>query len=813
MSIPIRFIPEIPESKLNASVITKLNTVSSGGSPNVFVPTSKADLENVANAGKTADIQTTIDLGGLDVTLADGLTLYSSGGKLTNYGTITCSNTNFLADRIDRCIIDDIGIITGTFNVKEIWGKWFGLVDTSESALYDNFNAFKNIFLIGKDKNININKGHFYINVKELNLYGAGYTRANLTLTGETHLKGQGKTQTKIEALPNDALTKSAMLVIRDAPNGSISNVWLKGDMDTAVDIENEFRMALNIENSSHGFRFENCRLSHASDGIESKYWNDFGQPSAVFVQGTLDASGNEIASTTEWRSQLVTINSGITQGYALFNLSGYSGYSTLSDFSFKMAFFDVDNIYIGTTSWVYTYKPVDIPTNATQYRAIIPNPIDGVSPTGFGFSGGAGSRRVIITNCEIDHNRRNGLSNPYQEWVIEKNHFHDNGGRIGGPGYAIDIEDGYQLLNDITIRENIFENNFAGAITLRWCKDVRILNNTFLGNKTLIGAKSNINGRETWDCLIENNKMYSTDVSIGRYGKIRNNIMETSNITLANAYTEASNNVIYNGKITRAGDASTAYGTSISRNNQFIITRPKTDETFGTDIKSENDIVIYRNSLTTGDGDFLLAAINGTLIKDYIKNLKVVDAIAENAYIGLNLNAIDLENCEFSAFAYVRGGRNDDFTWKDCKFVDKIVLKNDTAVFSTDGSNFKEWIINGGEIISGTSIYIGTGAAYSVLNTPAVDINLTVKNFTFDLTDATTCYILNLLHNGTALFENCTFKTDAASTFDMKRLSFGSPVINCDTMTFKDCQWINVTPTYRVGDVVIETTKITTTM
>jgi hypothetical protein len=44
-----------------------------------------------------------------------------------------------------------------------------------------------------------------------------------------------------------------------------------------------------------------------------------------------------------------------------------------------------------------------------------------------------------------------------------------------------------------------------------------------------------------------------------------------------------------------------------------------------------------------------------------------------------------------------------------------------------------------------------------------------------------------------------------------MNRLILGAASNICDTITFKDCTWTNITPTYRTGDVVIETTKTTT--
>lgn len=780
------------------------------GSINVFTPTSKTDLENVANVNKIANIQTDIDLGGLDVSLADGLTLYSSGGKLTNYGTITCSNTNFGAKDIDTVIIDDSGTITGTFNIKEIWCKWFGIKDTSESALYDNHNAFDNIFRIGINKTIYLNEGLFYVGVFEISRFS--YPRPNLTITGNsTHFIGMGMYNSTIKALPNDALVKSVVLVVRDAPNGSIKNMSVIGDFNETADKQNEHRSGITVENNSHDFEISGCELAYfTGDGANAYAHDDLGQSTNTFVAGTLDASGVEQASTTgEFRSNaLMTISSSaLSIGYGMLTGTGYGGYSSVSDFSYDMYWYDASNAFISKISNVPTYKDVYIPTNATKYRVVIPAPVGGVAPTSWLFRGLKHSKRVIFRKNYVHHNFRNGVSNLPQDAIYDECYFYANGGRVGGPSYGIDQEDGYQVLSNVTIKNCVFQDNYGGAITLRWVRDTYIYNNLFMGNNTSIGNKSNINGRETWDTKIYNNRFWNTDVSIGRYGKIYQNEADNSNFTLANVYTELSDNVIYNGKISRAGDASAAYGKSISKNNNFIITKIKSDEIFGNDIKSENDKVVYRNSVTTGSGDFNYTRTSSSpLVKDYMKGLEVIDAIAESQIDGISLIPKDLEDCIFTCKISLRGGSAENMLWKNCTFKENIYQNQNNIPYSTDGSNFKDWIIDGGSITSAAS-NTKTSTYGSVLQTWACDINLTVKNFTFDLTDATTCYFLWLQHNGTTTFENCTFKTDAASTFDMTR----SGAITTSAITFKDCTWTNVTPTYRTGDIVITTDKTTT--
>ena len=691
-----------------------------------------------------------------------------------------------------------------TFKPDFIWGKWFGLVDTSDSALFDNRSVLKAILKIGQNGVININKGYYYVSVVETQRYD-NPDRPAFVITGNTHVIGQGKDVTTIKTLVNDGLHKSAVFIARDAPNGSIQDLSIIGDMAETDDDQNGHRSGLTFENRSHDFEIKNCEIAYFSDGVNSYSWDNMGEPTGTFESGTLDGSGLPIASTTgEFRSNnLINISTAAKEdGFGMFTDGGYGGYSTLGDYSYDMYWYDVNGDFISKISNMPTYKDIYLPEGATQYRVVVPKTQGDVAPSGFMFRSHRQSKRCKITKCYIHHNRRNGVSNLQQDGIFDECYFYANGGRTAGPSYAIDQEDGYQVLSNNIIKNCVFQDNYGGAITMRWVRDVYIYNNLFMGNNSGVGGKSNINGRETWDTKIYNNRFWNTDVSIGRYGKIYQNEADNSDFVLANVYTELSDNVIYNGYVTRSGDAAAAFGQSISRNNNFIITKFRNNLIFGNDIKSINDKVVYRNDVTTGSGDFNYTQTSASsLTKDYMKGLEVIDAIAESQIDGISLIPKDLEDCKFSAKISLRGGSAEDMLWKNCTFKENIYQNQNNQAYSTDGSNFKDWIIDGGSITSSAS-NLGGSTYGSVLQTWSVDINLTVKNFTFDLTDATSAYFLWLTHLGTTVFENCIFKTDAASTFDMNRAG----AITVSAITFKDCKWVNVTPTYRTGDIVITT-------
>jgi len=210
----------------------------------------------------------------------------------------------------------------------------------------------------------------------------------------------------------------------------------------------------------------------------------------------------------------------------------------------------------------------------------------------------------------------------------------------------------------------------------------------------------------------------------------------------------------------------------------------------------THSGIVTKKAKMITGSG----LSVNSQLIGTKDAKLNTLIKHAGGANVGL-YNLITK-----SAFEYTKSGQNLDITWENNKLTDKVMMTSSASPFSTDGSDFKEWLIDGGKITSSNNTYVGTNSGFSVWNTAAVDLNITFKNFTFDLTDMTEGYLFNFLHNGTVLFENCIFKANSAITADMTRTILGSPSIDCGTMTFKDCKWVNVTPTYRIGDMVITT-------
>jgi hypothetical protein len=805
MKIDKQFVPKLTSDMVDP---TYASTIEGGGSngggdyfPNKLVVSSENDLINVANNGKYLILENDITLTA-NRTLASNIVIVGNGGKLTGAFTITCDNVGFYSNDNNTTIIDNNVILdrSSTFSTKhKLWIEWFGAVRHTETPNFDNYEVFRNALLAAKRNTLYINEGHYFKRPVERDRFQVD-PPTNAIMGDDTHVIGMGKTKTRISMLTNDALSGWMAFVVRDCENGSFENIWLEGDLLTTTDTQNEFRSGFDIENNSHGFKILNNRISHfTADSMASYAWDDYGQPSMTFTVGGINTStGIDEANTGLYRSAILNISSKAkTNGYGMFTAGGYGGYNGMTDYSYKMFWYDASSTFIGSTDWVQTYHDIDIPENATKFRTVIVNSVGSTAPTGMIFRGLYHSKRVLVAHNEIDHCFRNGISNVGAEWKILNNHFHDNGGITAGPGYDIGIEDGYQTLTDIEIGYNVFENSYAGHITLRWCTAIDIHHNIFKGNSKIIGNKADINARETWHVRIHENNFYNVDVRLGRYAELNDNYGENMRITLANSYTKSENNTLFNPSFGREGDSSTSFGESIIKDNTIIVTRPFITNMFTSGLCLINNIVDFRNSVLLGTIGLYpnYSTTDQDGYKDYIDGLRIFNSQGELSYQGISLYPMDMKNSSFNARMFLQGGVRQDFTWKDNFYNDRIEIWLSNTPFSTDGSDPKTWKVIGGKLTTNATYVAATKSAIKV---EAFDLNIHIKGLEIDMTNATVIdNVVNLTNNGTLVFEDCVFKTNTATTWNMNNTTM-------PTAKFKNCEFKNITPTFRVGDTEI---------
>lgn len=254
-------------------------------------------------------------------------------------------------------------------------------------------------------------------------------------------------------------------------------------------------------------------------------------------TQGSISDDGNLIPSTTSTRSVKpydVSVCGGQFElGYTL----GYQGYPYLLNKNYTSYFYGEDMSFIKKKECIQ-FRKVDIPAGAKYVHFVFPQ-AKIVSNLGYyaWISNFKPPTNVTVTNCLIKENRSLGLAFcGGQQWVIENNIFEGNGGNA--PNYAVDFEDGWELMQDVLLRNNSFINNSNDLVVCagdnlgfegnQFQKTVYIWSRTT--NYKIKGNKFN-GGSVTYQ--IKNNE--TCDISDNQYTAtaIRTSLPSTSIITL----------------------------------------------------------------------------------------------------------------------------------------------------------------------------------------------------------------------------------------------------------------------------------------
>ena len=143
----------------------------------------------------------------------------------------------------------------------------------------------------------------------------------------------------------------------------------------------------------------------------------------------------------------------------------GYMGYPYMKNKEFSSYFYDEKMKFISKQEDCIQYKKIVIPKKSKYVHFVfkqdyIPESGDtDYNETTVFLTNYSSPNNIRIKNCIIEKNRTLGLAicGGYN-WVIENNLFKENGG--GSPGYAIDLEDGWEYMNSFLFENNKFINN-----------------------------------------------------------------------------------------------------------------------------------------------------------------------------------------------------------------------------------------------------------------------------------------------------------------------------------------------------------------
>ncbi len=176
-------------------------------------------------------------------------------------------------------------------------------------------------------------------------------------------------------------------------------------------------------------------------------------------VQGGISDDGIPVESTALTRTakpyDISMCGGQFELGYTL----GYLGYPYLLNREYTAYFYDKDMNFIQKTNCLQ-FKKVVIPFGSQYVHFVYPQ---ATIVSNIGYYGWITNLKPPInsklTNCLIKGNRCLGLAVcGGQQWTIENNIFEGNGGAMAN--YAVDFEDGFELIQDYVFKNNKFVNN-----------------------------------------------------------------------------------------------------------------------------------------------------------------------------------------------------------------------------------------------------------------------------------------------------------------------------------------------------------------
>lgn len=341
----------------------------------------------------------------------------------------------------------------------------------------------------------------------------------------------------------------STMFYTKDVENITLKNGTIEGDRYEhdystydANTTSHEFNVGLKLDQGSRNINIDNVTFTkitgYALATFQGTQYCNTPLDKTIMESGNYDDNGNKIDDVTTIRyPNKVDITEHATYGYLqVGTLLKYQNYVFNSTRVVTVLIFDSnDTLLTKTTSNMY--RPIVVPTNAS-YCYLVFNQSD---PKDY-LKGDIYTLDVFhmkpprdcnITNCTFDDNRCLGIAvcggwnikiegNTIKNTSKPTSDTSSPNYQHGKPGYAIDIEDGWESTQDLTINNNIFTNNGFGDIVSLAGDNTVITNNQFTGRVAMYSRNTNYiaqnNTFETSIAMWETEKDYGFTVDHNTY-------------------------------------------------------------------------------------------------------------------------------------------------------------------------------------------------------------------------------------------------------------------------------------------------------
>jgi hypothetical protein len=270
--------------------------------------------------------------------------------------------------------------------------------------------------------------------------------------------------------------------VDRDAHNLRLTNGTLRGDRDThdykTVKGTHEACSLLDIQ-SGRELEFDHLTFTNApgyaiktgSSGSRNRtellamipYLVEFKN----LESGGYSERGEAVADASKTRTVKAYDTSRVGGEFEFGYSGGYMGFPFILDRHYQVLFYDAEMKFLEKRD-AFQFRKVTVPENAKFMRFEFNQGEVSTVPAHSGAANVGFCGR--ITNFKpptdvhfhdnlVSDNRALGLAfTGGQKWIIENNQWEGNGGQA--PGYAIDFEDGWEMMQDVVLRRNIFKKN-----------------------------------------------------------------------------------------------------------------------------------------------------------------------------------------------------------------------------------------------------------------------------------------------------------------------------------------------------------------
>jgi hypothetical protein len=289
------------------------------------------------------------------------------------------------------------------------------------------------------------------------------------------------------------------------AENVRLTNGTVRGDKD-----KHDYSSNNELHEWGHGLVFDggrNLEADHLTltnvtgDGANSRFSGARNRPELLariahsiyrkhLEQGAFAEDGRKIDSTEKTRSiepfDLTRCNGEFEFGYS----AGYLGYPFVRGRVYQAYFYDAGMKFVAMQKCVQ-FRKSTVPAGAKFAHLEFNQPEVSEAPLHAGAGKGSFAGRISNFTGPVDvhfhhntlvGNRRLGMG--YcggLRWLIEDNLFARNGGTA--PGYGIDLEDGWEFMQDVVIRNNRFKDNIKGDLVICAGTELLIEGNSFEHN------------------------------------------------------------------------------------------------------------------------------------------------------------------------------------------------------------------------------------------------------------------------------------------------------------------------------------------